>query len=180
MRPGTSRFIHSMLVWLIVALALTPAVSGSVSVRDQPCSSLAVQTDKGIYTIGESVNITVQFAPLLLGCEQPMIAHDYVVKTQVLNASSDEVYLFTRATTRNVTIHEVWTPTEKGSYTIVASSWFRLAGNESMTKQLQTSQVIQINGNTSAPNPGSDLVALFQALLAKVQHWFECVLQRKC
>jgi len=129
---------------LVLASVLTP-VSGSFLANGQACSSLVVQTDAGNYAVGHPVNITVTFASLLSGCVEPMIAHDYVIEIQVLNASNQTVYSSGNVTAGALTIHEIWTPTATGDYTIEASSWFRLLGNDFMIKQMEASTTVHVH-----------------------------------
>lgn len=159
-----------MVVWLVVALALSlfaPTISGSVPASDRACSSLVVKSDKDTYTIGESVGITVTFLPLLPGCVEPMIAHDYVIQIQVLNASNQTAYTSTNVTSGPLTIHEAWTPTATGGYTIIASAFFRLLGDESMVKSLEASTTINVHDPTQ-PTPGFEFVAIGVVGLAAV------------
>jgi len=137
-----------------------PTIAGSVSVNDRACGSLVIQPDRGTYTLGESVNITVNFAPLLPGCAELMIAHDYVIKIQILNSSNNEQYSSTHVTTGPLTIHEVWTPVEKGNYTIKASSWLRLAGGNSLVKGLEASRTILVQDPGQSMMPETIPIAL--------------------
>jgi hypothetical protein len=120
-----------------------PALAAAASVDDHPCSSLVVKTDRWDYDIGEGVNITVTFVSLLPGCVEPMIAHDYVVKIDVLNVSNQTVLSSSNVTARALMISEVWTPERAGEYTIIASAYFRLLGDESMVKMLESSATIR-------------------------------------
>jgi hypothetical protein len=113
------------------------------------------------------VNITVTFLPLLPGCMEPMIAHDYVILIQVLNASNQTAYTSTNVTSSPLTIHEAWTPTATGDYTIIASAFFRLQGNESMMKPLQASTTIRVHDATQ-PTPRFEFVAIGVVGLAAV------------
>jgi len=104
-----------------------------------------VQTDADSYAVGHPVSITVTFASLLSGCVEPMIAHDYVIEIQVLNSSNQTVYSSGNVTGGALTIHEIWTPTATGDYTIEASSWFRLLGNDFMIKQMEASTTVHVH-----------------------------------
>lgn len=137
------------IVGLITLASFAPSISGDVSIRES-CSSLVIQTDKDTYLTGESVSITVTFVHLMPGCFEFMIAHDYVIMLTVMNSAKGQVYSYSNATVGNLTIHEVWNPPDIGNYTIVASSWLRLAGNESMVKQLEVSKAILVQ---AAPSP---------------------------
>jgi hypothetical protein len=120
-------------------------MGGAFSANGQACSSLVIQTDTDNYTIGEPVKITVTFSPLLPGCVEPMIAHDYVIQILVLSALNQTVYSSTNATAGTLTLHETWTPTTTGDYLIQASSWFRLLGNDFMTKEMEASTTIHVH-----------------------------------
>jgi hypothetical protein len=122
-----------------------PAVAAAASINGHLCSSLVVRTDRGNYDIGEVVNITVTFVSLLPGCVEPMIAHDYVVKIDVLNVSNQTVFSSSNVTARALMISEVWTPESAGEYTIIASAYFRLLGDESMAKMLESSATICVH-----------------------------------
>jgi hypothetical protein len=122
-----------------------PAVAAAASADVHACSSLVVKTDRADYDIGEAVNITVTFVSLLPGCVEPMIAHDYVVKVDVLNVLNQTVFSSSNVTARALVISEVWTPEAAGEYTIVASAYFRLLGDESMVKTLESSATIRVH-----------------------------------
>jgi hypothetical protein len=125
-------------------VTVLPTFIGAAPDSGQACSSLIIQTGTDNYVIGEPVNITVIFAPLLPGCVEPMIAHEYVVQIQVLNASNQTLYSSTNVTAAALTIHKTWTPTTPGDYLIKASSWFSSLGNDFMTKQMETSTTIHV------------------------------------
>jgi len=138
----------SAFLTLILALAfgsIFPA-NAVAAVSAHPCSSLVVQTDSGDYAIGAPVKITVAFLSLLPGCMEPMIAHDYVVQIEVLSASNRTVYTSSHVTARALMISETWMPATAGVYTINASAYFRLLGDESiMTKTLESSATIRVH-----------------------------------
>jgi hypothetical protein len=116
------------------------------SVDAHPCSSLVVQTDKRDYFIGEPVNITFTFIPLLPGCMEPMIAHDYFVQIEVLTVSNQTAYSSSNVTAGALTVSSIWIPTTAGEYAIIASAYFRLLSDESlMTKTLQASTTIRVH-----------------------------------
>ena len=138
----------SALLALVLASAFGPsflAVVAAASVDAHACSSLAVKTDRGDYKIGEAVDITVTFVSLLPGCVEPMIAHDYVVEIDVLNVSNQTVFSSSNVTARALMISEVWTPATAGEYTIIASAYFRLLGDESMAEMLESSATIRVH-----------------------------------
>ncbi|MGA8903873.1 MAG: hypothetical protein WB661_02560 [Candidatus Bathyarchaeia archaeon] len=156
------QIVRSALFELILALVLVsflPAISGTVSDNVRACSSLIVQTDMNDYAVGEPVNITVTFLSLLPGCMQPMIAHDYVVQIQVLNASNQTAYSSTHVTAGALIVSEKWTPTSVGDYTIIASAFFRLLGNDVMTKTLGASTTIHVH-DPAHPTPGFEFIAI--------------------
>jgi len=160
LRYGTSHASRYGAVWLLVLLVLVaPGVYGSVSVNDHPCSSLAVQSDKDTYRIGESVNVTVSYAPVLPGCVEFMIAHDYVITIQILNGSNSVEYSSNHTTTGALTIHDQWTPLATGDFTINATSWFRLLGGDSMMKQMEASKLIHVQAPPLTPIPTVGLAA---------------------
>ena len=147
-----------MRAWLVVAFAVVlvaPAVFGSVPFENHQCSLLVLRSDKDAYSVGESVNITVSYSPVLLGCVESMIAHDYVIKIQILNSRGNEEYSSTHVTTGNLTTHETWVPAKEDNYTILASSWLRLAGGQSMVKELEASKMIQVEGASESLTPPS-------------------------
>ena len=135
-----------MFVSLIAALSLLPAIAASSSVSDLACSSLVLETDKDSYLVGESVNITVHFSPILPGCLEPMIAHDYVLTIQILNDAHNVVYSSSNATPVGIVFHESWIPVARGEYTLNATSWWRLMGDDLMMKQLETLRIIHVQG----------------------------------
>lgn len=156
------RIVRSAFFELILALVLVsllPAISGTVSPNGKACSSLVVQTDQDDYAIGEPVNITVTFYSLLPGCMEPMIAHNYVLQIQVLNASNQTAYSSTHVTAGALIVSEKWTPTIVGDYTIIASAFFRLLGEDVMTKTLGASTTIHVH-DPAQPTPGFELLAI--------------------
>jgi len=162
------QIVRSALFGLILALVLVsflPAISGTVSDNVRACSSLIVQTDKNDYAVGEPVNITVTFLSLLPGCMEPMIAHNYVIQIQVLNASNQTAYSSTRVTAGALIVSEKWTPTIVGDYTIIASAFFRLLGNDVMTKTLGASTTINVH-DPAQPTPGYELIAIGVIVIA--------------
>jgi hypothetical protein len=147
-------------VMALVLVSVLPTVAVAFSAKGQACSSLAIQTDTGNYAVGGPVKITVTFAPLLPGCVEPMIAHDYVIQIQVLNSLNQTVYSSTNVTTGALTIHETWTPTTAGDYLIRASSWFRLLGNDFITKEMEASTTVHVNDPVQSTMPKLDLGAI--------------------
>jgi len=136
----------SGLLGLAIALILVSILPTlAASPNGQACSSLVVQTDKRDYAIGEPVNITVSFVSLLPGCMQPMIAHDYVIQIQVLNASNQTAYSSTNVTAGALRVSEIWAPTSAGGYTIIASAFFRLLGDDIMIRTLVASTKIDVH-----------------------------------
>ena len=128
--------------------------AGAQSADNHPCSSLVVRTDKGDYAVGEPVTITVTFHPLLPGCAMPMIAHDYVVQIDVLNVSNQTLYSVSNLTGATLMVSETWIPTTAGEYTITASAYFRLLGEEFMTKMLEASTTIRTYAAMQMPEFG--------------------------
>lgn len=162
------QIIRSAFLGLTLALVLVsvfPTLAGSASINVQACSSLVVQTDKGDYAIGESVNITVTFLSLLPGCMESMIAHDYVLQIQVLNASNQTAYSFTHVTAGALIVSEEWTPTTAGGYSIIATAYFRLLGEDVMMKALGASTTIQVHDPTQ-PTTGFEFVAIGIVVIA--------------
>jgi len=129
---------------VVLGATMLILASSASEANAQACSSLTVQTDRGSYVVGDSVEITINFTPLLPGCVGVMIAHDYVVKTQILNDANQTVSAWSNETVGPLTVHKIWTPVVKGNYTIQASAWFRLSGDEAMTQQLQTATTIHV------------------------------------
>jgi hypothetical protein len=80
--------------------------------------------------VGERVKITVTYIPLLPGCVGVMIAHDYVVKIEILNEADQETFASTNSTVGSLMVHGNSIPAETENYTIEASSWLRLARND--------------------------------------------------
>jgi hypothetical protein len=143
----------------LVLVSVFPTLAGAASISVQACSSLVVQTDNGDYAIDEPVNITVTFLSLLPGCMEPMIAHDYIVQIQVLNASNQSTYSSTHVTAGALTVSEEWTPTTAGGYTIIASAFFRLLGDDVMMKTLEASTTIHVH-DPAQPTPGFEFIAV--------------------
>jgi hypothetical protein len=143
----------------LVLVSVFPTLAGAASIKVQACSSLVVQTDKGDYAIGEPVNISVRFLSHLPGCMEPMVAHDYVIQIQVLNASNQTAYSSTYVTPSALTASEKWTSTTVGYYTIIASAFFRLAGDDVMMKTLEASTTIHVH-DPSQPTAGFEFVAI--------------------
>ena len=150
-----SPFLASIMALMLVFVL--PTVAGAFSANSQACSSLVIQTDTDNYAVGDPVKITVTFAPLLSGCVEPMIAHDYAIQIQVLNASNQTVYSSTNVTAGALTIYETWTPTTTGDYLIKASSWFRLLGNDFMIIQLESSTTIHVHDPVQSTMPMLEL-----------------------
>ncbi len=143
----------------LVLASVFPVLAGAASINVRACSSLIVQTDRDDYAVGERVNITVTFLPLLPGCMQPMIAHNYVIQIQVLNASNQTTYSSTHVTADALIVSEKWTPTTAGGYTIIASAFMRLLGNDAMTKTLGASTTIHVH-DPAQPTPGFELIVI--------------------
>jgi hypothetical protein len=122
--------------------------AASFSTKDTQCSSLVVRTDKDAYTTGQVVNVSVDYVHLLPGCFEFMIAHDYVIKVEILNSSNMTEYSHSNATAGNLVMHLSWKAAQEGEYTVKASSWLRLAGDESTVKQLEDSVVIRVQDPT--------------------------------
>jgi hypothetical protein len=118
-----SCYASAGLTAAIIVMALVVSVGGSFSTRDKQCSSLVVRTDKDAYTTGETVNISVDYVPLLPGCFEFMIAHDYVIKVEILNSLNMTEYSYSNATLGNLVMHLSWKPAGEGEYTVKASSW---------------------------------------------------------
>jgi len=135
----------SMLLPLTVLMVLVaPMVSGTMHPAVQACSSLTVQSDRDTYTTGDPVAITVSFHALLPGCMQPMFVHGYVLTIQIFNATNGEVYSWNHTIPGSVTINESWTATTAGAYSINATTWLTIPGNDLMTKGLEANKVIQV------------------------------------
>jgi len=144
----------------VVAMALAVSVgAASFSTTDTQCSSLVVRTDKQAYTTGETVNVSIDYVHLLPGCFEIMIAHDYVIKVEIMNSQNTTEYSYSNATAGNLVMHLPWKPAEKGDYTVEASSWMRLAGNESMVKHLEDSIAIRVQD----PPAGATLLTEFDS-----------------
>ena len=123
---------------------LAPAVLGNVQPAAQACSSLAVQSDKDAYTLGQVVIIAVTFRATLPSCAEPMLVQGYLLTIQVFNATNNEVYSWSHTTPASVNITESWTPTSVGDYSINATSWVTVLGNEVMMKGLEASKLIRV------------------------------------
>jgi hypothetical protein len=137
-----SAFLGLMVTLVLVSVFPTLA---SAATKVQACSSLVVRTDKGDYGIGEPVNITVTFLSWLPGCMVPQVAHDYVIQIQVVNTSNQTVYSSTHVAAGALTVSEEWRPTALGGYTIIASAFFRLLGDDVMMKTLEASTTIHVH-----------------------------------
>ena len=141
----------SMFVALAVLMILfAPTLSGTTQPAAQACSSLTVQSDKDTYTLGQPVIIAVTFHVTLPSCMQPMFAHGYLLTIQVFNAANSEVYSWNHTAPGSVNITESWTPTTIGDYSINATSWLTLPGNDLVTKGLEASKLIQVQDSTQS------------------------------
>lgn len=127
----------SAFLALILAVALGTVFPAGTALTS-PCSSLVVQTNKHDYTIGEPVNITVNFLSHLPGCMIPMIARDYVVQIEVLNISNQTLYSASHVTAGTLMASDTWIPSTVGDYTITASAYFRLLGYQTKTNEAST------------------------------------------
>jgi len=119
-------------------------VSAAMQPTAQACSSLTVQSDKDTYTLGQPVIIAVTFHATLPSCVAPMFVHGYVLTIQVFNAANDEVYSWNHTVPGFVNVTESWTPTSVGDYSINATSYLTIPGNDLMTRGLQAYKVIHV------------------------------------
>ena len=78
-----------------------------------------------------------------------MIAHDYLIQTQILDNAQNRLFSQSNVTASDLLLHSLWTPVKKGNYTIDAIAWLRLAENESMAKLLETSKTIVVQDQSS-------------------------------
>jgi hypothetical protein len=128
----------------MLMVLLAPTVSGTMQPAARACSSLAVQSDKDTYTLGQPVIIAVIFHATVPSCAEPMFVHGYLLTIQVFNAMNGEVYSWNHTVPASVNITESWTPTAVGDYSINATSWITIPGNEVMMKGLEASKLIQV------------------------------------
>jgi hypothetical protein len=133
----------SAFLAMILAVALGTMFPASTELTS-PCSSLVVQTDKQDYTIGEPVNITVNFLSHLAGCMIPMVARDYVVEIEVLDMSNQTLYSVSHSTVGTLMASDTWIPSMVGDYTITASAYFRFLGYQTGTKTNEVSTTIRV------------------------------------
>ena len=158
-----------MAIILVVVVLLTSAWVGAAA-NDRACSSLTVQTDKDSYMVSDPVVITINFVALLPGCVEPMIAHDYVIMIQVFNSENHVAGSFNRTTSGTIIITESWTATASGDYSVNATTWFRLVGNDLMMKTLQASKQIHVQDSAQSTMQGW-IVALIVILIASPVFW---------
>jgi hypothetical protein len=128
----------------MLMVLVAPAVSATMQPAVQACSSLTVQSDKDAYKLGQPVIIAVTFHATLPSCAEPMFVHGYLLTIQVFNATNSEVYSWNHTVPASVNITESWTPTTIGVYSINATSWVTIPGNEVMMKGLQASKLIDV------------------------------------
>lgn len=164
-------YANLLLTITFLIVALPPTAAAVAPSNDMACSSLKVQTDKESYTVSETVVITVDFNALLPGCVEPMIAHNYVITIQVLNSENSVVISYNRTTSGGAVITETWTPTVPGDYSVNATSWFRLLGNDFMTKTLQASKLIHVEDSAQSTMQGWLAPASVAILVASLGFW---------
>jgi len=154
---------------LVFVVVLTSAWAAAAA-NNRACSSLTVQTDKDSYMVSDPVVITINFVALLPGCVEPMIAHDYVIMIQVFNSKNYVVGSFNRTTSGTIIITESWTAIASGDYSVNATAWFRLAGDDLMTKTLQTSKQIHVQDSAQSTMQGW-IGAVIVILIASPVFW---------
>jgi hypothetical protein len=156
------------LAGIVILALLSPVLAGTPNTANPSCSSLQVQTNGDEYSVGQLVNITVKFVHLLPGCAEFMIAHDYVVQTQILG-NGGPVFSRSNATASDATLQYNWVPTQEGNYTVNVIVWLRFAGSDLLTKQLEASKTIVVEDSTTGLGEQYYIpVGLLLALLAVV------------
>jgi len=154
--PYFQMFVCAAMLMVLLA----PTVSGTMQTAAQACSSLTVQSDKDTYTLGEPVIIAVTFHATLPSCAEPMFVHGYLLTIQVFNATNSEVYSWNQSVPASVNITESWTPTVVGDYSINATSWVTILGNEVMMKGLEASKLIQVQDTKQSATEWFPLAAI--------------------
>jgi len=133
-----------VFVCAAMLMILLASASGTLQPATRACSSLTVQSDKDTYMLGQPVIIAVTFHGTLPGCAEPMFVLDYLLTIQVFNATKSEVYSWNHTVPPSANITESWTPTAVGDYSINATSWITIPGNEVMTKGPEASKLIHV------------------------------------
>ena len=138
------------LVITVILLSLTAAGASATSIRGaHACSSLQISTDRDFYAVGQPVNITVHFLHLLPGCFEFMIAHDYLIRTQILDPARNQVFSESNVTGSDIVVHYSWTASQPENYTIDSLVWLRLAGNETNSKLVEATKPLIVQGQTT-------------------------------
>jgi hypothetical protein len=82
------------------------------------------------------------------------VAWEVVATNQVFNATNSEVYSWDHTVPASVNITESWTPTAVGDYSINATSWLTIPGNEVMMKGLEASKLIHVQDTEQSAATG--------------------------
>jgi hypothetical protein len=114
------------------------------------CRSIAVDTDKSDYILGETVGITVDFEHLKPGCVEAAVLHTHEIRLEVVDSEQRAVRSWRWETEGDLEKTIYWRPDKAGDYVVWASSWF---GGE----RLEVEAIVPIKVLDRSSTSGLDL-----------------------